>query len=89
MPVSPRQQAGAIGAALRTRLEFTEQTRDQARAQMLAFVPAPVADVTLGIPGQPAPDEQLVSPDAGTVLGRPPRTFAGWAAGQVAAGIFQ
>jgi len=51
VPVSPRQQAGAIGAALRTPLEFAEQSRDEARAQMLPFMPAAVADVTLGILG--------------------------------------
>jgi uncharacterized protein YbjT (DUF2867 family) len=86
--VSPRQQAGAIGAALGTPLEFTEQSRGEARAQMVRFMPAPVADVTLDILGRPATDEQRVSPDAAAILGRPPRTFDDWAAGQAAAGLF-
>lgn len=55
---------------------------------MLGFMPGARADVTLDILGRPVPDEQRVSPDAGTILRRPPRTFAGWAADQVAAGIF-
>ena len=36
---------------------------------MVRFVPAPVADVTLGISSQPTPDEQRVSPDAAEVPG--------------------
>jgi uncharacterized protein YbjT (DUF2867 family) len=87
-PVTPRQQAGAIGAALGTRLQFAELSRDEARAQMLRFMPAPVADVTLEILGQPTRDEQRVSPDTAVILGRPPRTFAEWASTQVAAGVF-
>jgi uncharacterized protein YbjT (DUF2867 family) len=87
-PVTPREQAGAIGTALGTRLEFAGLSRDEARAQMLRFMPAPVADVTLDILGQPTPGEQRVSADAAAVLGRPPRTFAEWASAQVAAGIF-
>lgn len=87
-PVSPRQQAEAIGAALGTRLEFAELSRGEARARMLEFMPAPVADVTLDLLGQPAAAEQRVSPDAEMILGRPPRTFAQWAADQVAAGVF-
>jgi hypothetical protein len=55
---------------------------------MLEVMPAPVADVTLDILGQPAAAEQRVSPDAEAILGRPPRTFAQWAADQVVAGVF-
>jgi hypothetical protein len=70
------------------RLEFAELSRGEARAQMLEFMPAPVADLTLDILGQPAPAEQRVSPDAEVILGRSPRTFAQWAVDQVATGVF-
>jgi uncharacterized protein YbjT (DUF2867 family) len=41
-PVSPRQQAQAIGDALGTPLRFVEQSRDEARTKMLQFMPEPV-----------------------------------------------
>jgi uncharacterized protein YbjT (DUF2867 family) len=84
-PVSPRQQAAAIGAALGAPVGFTELTRGEARAQLLQFMPEPVADATLGILGDPAPAEQRVSPDLAALLGRPPATFADWAARHAAA----
>jgi uncharacterized protein YbjT (DUF2867 family) len=83
--VSPRQQAEAIGDALGTPVRFVEQTRDQARERMLRFMPEPVADATLDIYGSPTAAEQRVSPDVARVLGRPPATFAAWAARNVAA----
>jgi uncharacterized protein YbjT (DUF2867 family) len=83
--VSPRQQAAAIGAALGLPVGFTELTREQARTQFAQFMPGPVADATLGILGDPQPAEQRVSPDLARILGRPPATFAGWAARHAAA----
>jgi len=47
-------------------------------------MPGPVADGTLAILGEPTAAEQQVSPDVEHILGRPPRTFAGWAARNVA-----
>jgi uncharacterized protein YbjT (DUF2867 family) len=84
-PVSPRQQAKAIGDALGTSLRFVEQSRDEARAKMLQFMPEPVVDGTLDILGDPLPVEQRVSPDVEQILGRAPRPFAAWAARNVAA----
>ncbi|MER8153962.1 NAD(P)H-binding protein [Streptomyces sp. NPDC094472] len=78
-PVSPRQQAQMIGDALGEPVRFTELSREQARAEMLRFMPEPVADGTLDILGEPTADEQRVSPDVERVLGRPPRHFAEWA----------
>ncbi|MBO2463336.1 NAD(P)H-binding protein [Actinomadura violacea] len=79
VPVTPRQQAEAIGAALGEPIRFVEQTRDEARAQMLHFMPADVVETTLAILGEPTPAEQRVSPDVEKVLGRAPRTYADWA----------
>jgi uncharacterized protein YbjT (DUF2867 family) len=84
-PISPRQQAAAIGEALGEPVRFVEQTREQARAQMVRFMPEPVVEATLDILGTPKPAEQRVSPDVERVLGRPPRTFADWAARNVVA----
>ncbi|MFD8986535.1 NAD(P)H-binding protein [Streptomyces goshikiensis] len=84
-PVTPREQAEAIGAAIGTPVRFTELTRAQARERMLRFMPEPVVEGTLGILGAPLPAERRVSPDVEYVLGRAPRTFAEWAAGAAVA----
>lgn len=84
-PISPRGQAAAIGRAIGEPVRFTEQSAAEARAQLLRFMPAPVADGTLAILGEPTSAEVRVSPDVGRILGRPPRTFADWAARNQAA----
>ncbi|TDE59766.1 NAD-dependent epimerase/dehydratase family protein [Nonomuraea mesophila] len=84
-PVKPREQAEAIGAALGEPIRFVEQTPDQARAQMMTFMPADVVETTLAVLGAPTPAERRVSPDVERVLGRAPRTYAEWARANVAA----
>ncbi|MFJ2199780.1 NAD(P)H-binding protein [Streptomyces violaceusniger] len=84
-PVSPRQQAQTIGDALGEPVRFTGLSREQARAELLRFMPEPVADGTLDILGEPTAAEQRVSPDVERVLGRPPRAFADWAMRNIAA----
>ncbi|MFI6024927.1 SDR family oxidoreductase [Amycolatopsis magusensis] len=79
-PITPRQQAAALADALGEPVAFQEQTRAEARAQMLGYMPEPVVEATLDILGTPLPAEQEVSADIERVLGRPPRGFAGWAA---------
>ncbi|MFD8555669.1 NAD(P)H-binding protein [Streptosporangium canum] len=83
--VTPRQRVQAIGEALGAPVRFVEQSREEARAQMLQFMPEPVVEGTLAILGEPMPAEQRVSPHVEQILGRPPRTFAEWAARNVAA----
>ncbi|MCX4756264.1 SDR family oxidoreductase [Kitasatospora purpeofusca] len=78
--VTPRERAEAIGAALGTPVRFVEQTRDEARAQLLAFMPEPVVEGTLAILGRPLPAERTPGPDVERILGRAPGTFADWAA---------
>ncbi len=77
--ISPRQQASAIGDALGEPVRFVEQSRAEARAQMLRFMPEPVVESTLSILGTPEPAEQQVSPHVEQILGRPARGFADWA----------
>ena len=84
-PVSPREQAAAIGDALGEPVRFVEQTPGEARAQLLRFMPEPVVEATLGILGTPSERELRVSPDIERVLGRAPGGFADWAARNVAA----
>lgn len=82
---TPRQRAEAIADALGEPVRFIEQTRDEARAQMLQFMPEAVVETTLSILGEPAPAEQRISPDVERLLGRAPRTFADWAQRHIAA----
>jgi len=84
-PITPRQQAAALGDALGEPVTFVELSRDTARAAMLAFMPEPVVEGTLDILGAPTADEQQVSPDVERVLGRPARSYAQWATANVGA----
>ncbi|MFD7223317.1 SDR family oxidoreductase [Streptomyces sp. NPDC059892] len=83
--ITPRQQTGAIAAALGSPVRFHELTRDEAKAAMTQSMPAELADDTLDILGSPSPAELRVSPDVQRVLGRAPRPFADWAARNAAA----
>ncbi|GAA4249671.1 NAD(P)H-binding protein [Dactylosporangium darangshiense] len=76
---TPPERAAAIAEAIGRPVRFVEQTPQEARAQMLAFMPEPVADGTLEILGRPLPQESAVSPDVEAVLGRKPGSFAEWA----------
>jgi uncharacterized protein YbjT (DUF2867 family) len=82
---TPRERAEAIADALGEPIRFVEQTRAEAGAQMLQFMPEPVVETTLTILGEPTPAEQRISPDVEQVLGRAPRTFAEWAQHHIAA----
>ncbi|MEV3985657.1 NAD(P)H-binding protein [Nonomuraea sp. NPDC049758] len=84
-PTTPRQRAAAIEDAIGEPVAFIDQTREEALAQMLTFMPAPVADTTLDILGTPTLREQTVSPDVQKILGRAPATFADWAKRNAAA----
>jgi uncharacterized protein YbjT (DUF2867 family) len=75
---TPRGQTTAISDALGEPVRYIEQTREQARQQMLRFMPEPVVETTLDALGTPTPAEQRISPDVERVLGRPPRTFTDW-----------
>jgi nucleoside-diphosphate-sugar epimerase len=85
VPISPRQQVAAIGDALGEPVRFVEQSRAEARNKMLGYMPEPVVEATLGALGTPYAVEQRVSPDVERLLGRPSRTFAEWAARNIAA----
>ncbi|MFE7509046.1 SDR family oxidoreductase [Promicromonospora sp. NPDC057488] len=77
--LSPRDRTAALADVLGIPLTLVELTREQARTDMLAYMPEPIVDGTLAILGEPTPQEQLVSRDVESVLGRPAHTFADWA----------
>ncbi|MFF2550952.1 NAD(P)H-binding protein [Nocardia sp. NPDC058058] len=77
--ITPREQSEALAAALGEPLRFVELTRDQAKVNMLRFMPESVADHTLSILGEPTEAEQQVSSDVERVLGRPATSYAEWA----------
>jgi uncharacterized protein YbjT (DUF2867 family) len=84
-PVTPREQAAALGAALGEPVAFRELTRAEAGAAMAAFMPEPVVEGTLSVLGEPLPAERAVSGDVEAVLGRPAGTFGAWARRHAAA----
>jgi uncharacterized protein YbjT (DUF2867 family) len=84
-PTSPRRRTEIIGEILGVELDFVELGHDQARAQLLQVMPEPVADGTLAILGRPTAEEQRVSPDVESVLGRRATSFATWAGRSIAA----
>jgi uncharacterized protein YbjT (DUF2867 family) len=76
---TPRQRAQLIATSTGRPVTFHEISHDDAREQMLQFMPRPVADATLAILGHPTAQEVEVSPDVEKVLGRPGQSFAAWA----------
>jgi len=76
---TPRERVADLAAALGGPIGFVDQTPDEAREQMLRFMPPPVVEGTLAILGTPTEDEQRISPAVASVLGRSPRPFAAWA----------
>ncbi|MFD9301653.1 SDR family oxidoreductase [Streptomyces sp. NPDC060048] len=79
VPVSPRERAEAIAGAIGEPVRFVEQSPEEARAQMLTFMPEPAVEGTLSILGAPVAAELAVSPAVELILGRAPRPFAAWA----------
>jgi uncharacterized protein YbjT (DUF2867 family) len=76
--ISPREQSAVIAETLGARIRFVELTREQARAEMVRFMPESVAEGSLDILGAPTVEERRTSPDVERVLGRPPHSFAEW-----------
>ena len=82
---TPRQRTESIAKAVQRTLAFIEVSPEDAREQMLQFMPAAVADATLAILGHPTPEEAQVSPDVEQILGRPGIPFGDWAQRNAAA----
>ncbi|GAA0939822.1 NAD(P)H-binding protein [Nonomuraea longicatena] len=84
-PITPRQQAAAIAAALGEEVRFAEQSGDDARAALLRFLPEPVVETTLAILGTPTEAERRPGQDVERILGRPAGAYGEWARRNVAA----
>ncbi|WP_415959870.1 NAD(P)H-binding protein [Streptomyces sp. 021-4] len=84
--ITPRQQAGAIAAALGREVPFAEISRKAARRQMAAFLGHEAADAVLDVTGGDVNDELLTVRDTvSRIIGAPARTFRQWAAENAAA----
>ena len=83
--ITPRQQTVTISDALGEPVRFVDQTREEARQQMLRFMLEPVAETTLDVLGTPTPAEQRISPDVERILHRPPRSYTDWIRCHIAA----
>lgn len=78
--------AATIGEVIGRTVRFSQLTRAQARAGMLADGVLPeVADYVLDYEANPPPEAAVVSPVVAEVTGRPPRRFAEWVAEHAAA----
>ncbi|MFJ9575228.1 SDR family oxidoreductase [Streptomyces sp. NPDC101191] len=78
-PVTPREQVAALARAVDAPVRFVGQTRDEAREQLVRFLPEAAVEGMLTVLGEPYAEEQRVSPDVERVLGRPGRPFSAWA----------
>ncbi|MDR7382123.1 NAD(P)H-binding protein [Promicromonospora iranensis] len=78
--LTPREQVAVIADALGEQIEFIEQTREQAFAQLSQIWPPTVVDKTLDALGTPTVAERTPSPDTELALGRAPRSFSDWVA---------
>ncbi|MEV1064900.1 NAD(P)H-binding protein [Streptomyces sp. NPDC050263] len=84
--VTPRQQVGAIAAALGREVPFAEISRREAHVQMAAVFGAEAADAVLDVTGGDVNEELLTVRDTVAQLtGTPARPFRQWAAEQVGA----
>ncbi|WP_214322415.1 NmrA family NAD(P)-binding protein [Nonomuraea sediminis] len=81
----PAERVAILGRALGRDLAFDGFTDEEARAEMEAAMPKPYVDAFFGFFAEGHLDEATVYPAVEQVTGRPPRTFAQWAAANVAA----
>ncbi|MBA3873038.1 MAG: NmrA family NAD(P)-binding protein [Anaerolineae bacterium] len=82
--LTPREMVQMIGTALGRNIQFNELTPDEAKEQWLAAGhPQQIVDFLLWVYGNTPPMGYTVVPTVQQVTGRPPRTFAQWAAEHV------
>jgi uncharacterized protein YbjT (DUF2867 family) len=85
-PLTPAGRVAILGEVLSRPLRFEAQPDDEARAEMRASMPAKYVDAFFRFYADGTLDESTVWPTVHDLTGRPPRTFAQWAA--VHAGAF-
>ena len=84
-PLTPAERVQILGGVLGRELRFEAQGDAEARAEMTAAMPASYVDAFFNFYADGALDESVVLPTVAEVTGRPPRTFAQWAAAHAAA----
>jgi len=84
-PLTPAERVQILGGVLGRELRFEAQGDAEARAEMTAAMPASYVDAFFNFSADGALDESIVLPTVAEVTGRPPRTFAQWAAAHAAA----
>ncbi|HEY0495234.1 MAG TPA: NAD(P)H-binding protein [Kutzneria sp.] len=75
----PGDRVRILAEALGRDLRYEAQPDDEARAEMLAQMPAEYVDAFFSFYSDGKLDETTVFPTVTEVTGRPPRTFADWA----------
>jgi uncharacterized protein YbjT (DUF2867 family) len=81
--LTPADQVAILGRALGRNLRFEAQPDDEARTEMSKSTPAQYVDAFFRFYVDGTLDESKVLPTVQAVTGRPPRTFAQWAADHV------
>ncbi|HYZ01706.1 MAG TPA: nucleoside-diphosphate sugar epimerase, partial [Candidatus Binatia bacterium] len=75
----PEDRVRILGTVLGRPLRFEAQPDDEARAEMLAAMPAAYVDAFFSFYVEGTLDESPVLPTVEEVTGRPPGTFERWA----------
>ena len=79
-PLRPADQVETIARVAGLDLRFEAQPDDEARAEMTAAMPIEYVEATFSFYADGNLDESQVLPTVERVTGRPPRSFAAWAA---------
>ena len=79
-PLAPADRVAILAQILGRPLRFEAQPDDEARAEMSAAMPAKYVDAFFRFYADGTLDESVVWPTVRDLTGRPPRTFAQWAA---------
>ncbi|MEV0247382.1 NmrA family NAD(P)-binding protein [Nocardia sp. NPDC050712] len=83
--LTPADQVAVLAVVLGRSLTCQGLTDDEARIELLETTPAEYVDAFFDFYVNGAIDESIVRPTVREILGRPPRTFAQWAAVHAAA----
>jgi uncharacterized protein YbjT (DUF2867 family) len=78
-PLLPADRVAVLAEVLGRELRFEAQSNDEARAEMIAEMPAEYVDAFFSFFVEGTLDESKVLPTVEEILGRPPRTFGQWA----------
>jgi uncharacterized protein YbjT (DUF2867 family) len=84
-PLRPADRARILGAALGRELRLEAQSDEEAHAELSAAMPAEYVAAFFSFYVDGMLDESVVLPTVQEVTGRPPRTFAQWAAAHASA----